>query len=364
MVESVQRAKSGVPQWGPPKREGSKFLKGGLTAINVGIGLTGIAATVLSLPLGGVAGMLTAAPLAAASYVIDRVKNSVEENDELKHRAGYFSKQVFRTIGIQPERGRVATVEEFKRAAKLNAAKGDFALQRAYDAPVKQRKQENRSSFLMNGGVAIAGTLIPGGGAVAGVAEVSKNAIEVTKAAKEVGKVAQVVKGLVPGFALMGGGMAGGAIASALNNEVVDPQALLEGIHETVDQARSLGYRPSQAISPNLIFMLRLSQDPKLAEYVKAQFGGGKKGFHQMDAEEQQRVVMNPAMLGLARSSLTELAALDSGMDVRELGAASKTIPNGFVARLRPNGAAQRGSFVEQVNASRATNQLGSGGIV
>jgi hypothetical protein len=108
------------------------------------------------------------------------------------------------------------------------------------------------------------------------VGTVGKQAIEAVKTVKDVKTGAHIVKSGLQTVALVGSGVAGGAIANAISGEVVDPQQLLEGIHKTVVEAKAHGINMREVVSPNLIFMLRVSQDEQFAKAIKEQY---KKPF-------------------------------------------------------------------------------------
>ena len=318
---------------GPPVRGGSKVLKGTLIAIGVGIGAVGIVASFVP----GVGAALNI-PLMGLSHVVDRFKNGTDANDELKYRAEYYSTQIFKQLNITPDKPRKATVAEFKKAAAVNPA-----LAKLYQAPIRKKNKENSTSLLTNGGIAAA-SFIPG---TVAVAEAGKLAVDATRVAKVVAGTVQAAKSLLPAVA---GGLAGGALAQAINKDHVDPQELIEAMHKTIASAKEKGIDPSQVIEPNLIFLLRVSQDPQLAENIKQTFGHGKKSFQQMNDDEQTQVML--AYPALANAATSEAYAVSHDMfQVQELGA-SKPNLNGMANQYAVG--ARNSSFVNRLNTQRS----------
>ncbi|MFZ4541778.1 MAG: hypothetical protein ACOYNL_08240 [Rickettsiales bacterium] len=338
MDRTINIAKNRVtePHWGPPLRHGSKILKGSLIAVSIGIGIVSLLG---AIPL---VGQIASVPLMAVSHVVDRARNSVTASDELNYRANYYSSQIFTTLGMKNQHGRIATVDEFKAAADINPE-----LAKLYKAPVKMRDKENRSSLLSSAGIAAFGTIFPGGTALAGVGEIGKGAIEAGKIINEAGKVAKVAKTGLHMAVQVGSGMAGTAIADAISGDVVDPQHLLEGIHKTVAEAKSQGMNMREVVSPNLIFMLRVSQDEPFAKALKEQYG---KAFHKMNEAEQTQVMLSyPA---LANAATSEAYAVANGIvAAQELGA-SKPNLNSNANRYAVG--ARNSSFADMVQARRA----------
>jgi hypothetical protein len=328
-----------------PKREGRTVLKGGLMAASIGVGLLGAATSFFPV----IGNMIAAPVLHTSSYLIDRVKNGVETTDELKFRAKYYSPQIFKTLGIRAREGQVADEKLFKKAAEINPE-----LSKLYNAPLQKEKAENRSSFLTNGGIMAAGALIPGGGAVG---TVGKQAIEAVKTVKDVKTGAHIVKSGLQTVALVGSGVAGGAIANAISGEVVDPQQLLEGIHKTVVEAKAHGINMREVVSPNLIFMLRVSQDEQFAKAIKEQY---KKPFHQMNEGEQTQVMS--AFPALANAATSEAYAVANGiLQVQELGASKPNL--NAIANQYAVGA-RNSSFATRLQAQRAAAPQGFGATV
>jgi hypothetical protein len=161
-------------------------------------------------------------------------------------------------------------------------------------------------------------------------------------------------KSIVP---VLAAGMAGGAIANAVAGDVVDPQEYLEAIHKTVAEAKAKGMNVREVVTPQMIFLLRVSQDPKFAETIKANF---KKPFHKMDEAEQTRVMQ--AYPALANAATSEAYAVAKDMlQVPELGAMKPNLSSNANAYAV---GARNSSFADMVTARRAAlSQAPAGGI-
>ena len=201
------------------------------------------------------------------------------------------------------------------------------------------------------------GALIPGGGAVATVGTVGKQAIEAVQTVKHVKTAAEMAKSGLHTVALLGSGFAGDAIARAISGDMVDPQELLEGIHKTVLEARSRGMNVREVVSPNLIFMLRVSQDDKFAALIKEQF---KKPFHKMNEVEQTQVMS--AYPALANAATSEAYAVANNiLPVQELGASKPNLDS--IANQYAVGASNS-SFAARLQAQRSATPQGLGATV
>lgn len=333
--------------WGPPpKRNDRTILRGTLTVASIGIGLMGAAASLTSF-LPGLAG-LTATPFLAASHLVERVRNGVESGDEVDHRAKVYSAQIFKTLGVVPRPGQVATVDLFKQAAAVNPE-----LAKLYKAPLKKESDENRKSLLMNGGIVAASTLTGAGGALAGVAAAGSHAIEGIKIAGEAGKI---VKGGMHVLAVLGRDgaalIAGEKLAHVLGNDKVDPHELVMAIEASLAEAQTKGIAMDEVLSPNLIFALRVAQDEQFSTHVEKTYG---KVFHKLDGEKQAQVML--AYPALANAATSEASAVGQGiLRVTEL-AASKPNLNSR-ANQYAMGAGRASSFASRIQAQRmATTQ-------
>ncbi|MBX9726094.1 MAG: hypothetical protein K2X09_02410 [Rickettsiales bacterium] len=272
-------------------------------------------------------------PLLAASHIVDRFRNGSEANDELQYRAQYYSAQIFKTLGVRAAESRKATVAEFKAAANINPE-----MAKLYAAPIKKKDKENASSAALNGGVWGVGLVTPGGAeAIKGLAEAGK-----------IGKIAagglQAANALIPMVAVT---MGSGALVNALKGEIVDPQEYLEAIHKTVAEAKSKGMNVREVLTPQMVFLLRVSQDPKFAESIKHDY---KKSFHKMNQAEQTQVMQ--AYPALANAATSEAYAVANDMlPVQELGAMKPNLngtANAYAVGTRNS------SFADRVTARRA----------
>lgn len=312
---------------GPPPRGGSKVTKAFLTGAGVAVGLMGFVSLIPGV------GQIAQIPLVAASHVIDRMKNGVEANDELKYRAEYYSPQIFKTLGMQVREGRKATKEEFKAAANINPE-----LAKLYAAPLKKKDKENSSSLALNAGVGAVGLLIPG----------AKVAGEAVKATIDTSKVARTV---------MGASGAMGAISWVTSGATVDPQEYLEAIQKAVAEAKEKGTDVRKVVTPQMVFLLRVSQDPQFADKIKHDF---KKPFHKMNEAEQTQVMQAYPALANAATSEAYAVAKDI-LPVQELGAMKPNLNS--TANAYAVGA-RNSSFADMVTARRAAQvQAPAGGI-
>lgn len=318
------------PHWGPPVRSKS-FGTGFWTIGGYVVGAIGLLSIIPAMvPFVGAA---IQTPLLAASHIIDRFKNGSEANDELKYRAQYYSAQIFKTLGVRAAEGRKATLAEFKSAASMNPE-----LAKLYAAPIKKKDKENASSAALNAGVFGVGLVTPGGA-------------EAIKAMTEAGKIGKIVSGglhvanaIIPTVAAT---MASGALVNAIKGDVVDPQEYLEAIHKTVAEAKEKGINVRQVVTPQMIFLLRVSQDPKFAESIKTNY---KKPFHKMNEQEQAQVMQSYPALSNAATSEAYAVANDM-LPVQELGAMKPNLngnANAYAVGSRNS------SFADMVTARRA----------
>ena len=316
--------------WGPPVRHvsaGTRFW----SIAGYAVGAVGLL-TIIPSFLPGVAAVIQT-PLLAASHVIDRLKNGSEANDELQYRAQYYSAQIFKTLGVRAAENRKATVAEFKAAANINPE-----MAKLYAAPVKKKDKENATSATLNGGVWAVGHFTLGGG-------------EAIKALSEAGKIGKMMTGglhvanaLVPMVAVT---MGSGALVNALKGEVVDPQEYLEAIDKTVAEAKAKGMNVREVLTPQMVFLLRVSQDPKFAESIKHNY---KKPFHKMNQAEQTQVMQ--AYPALANAATSEAYAVANDMlPVQELGAMKPNL-NGSANAYAVG--SRNSSFADMVTSRRA----------
>lgn len=261
------------------------------------------------------------------SWGIDRIVNNSEANKELKLRSKYYAEQIGTTLGMDPNR---VTVQDFKKAAEINPA-----LKRLYDEPINKQKKENRTSSLINGAaIASVGIVNPA------VAHGGKAIIDGFKGTLSFASMAKSTAG----------SLAGGALGSALSKETVNSQELIEALEKGLADADAKGIAREQAINPQLIFMLRVSQDELLAKQIKTQFG---TALHKMTPEQINGVMA--AMPALAASSQREAYAIAKGIaPIRDLAATAPNLQGSFAGPMveRSNGThlqrlqAQRGMAV------------------
>ncbi len=338
-MAATATAKPGIHWGGPPPRAGSKVLKGVLLGLTITVGVVAaIGSFVPGLNIFSTTGA------AVTTHALDRVSNSVDKGDEQKFRAEYYSEQIFRQLGVVPQAGQKATLADFKLAAGMNPQ-----IAKLYNAPVNKAADENRSSLFMNGAM-IAASPIMGAVGLGQAAVAGKVAMEASKAVT-------IAKGAAHMIGLFGSVAAGGAIAKVLDNKVVDPQQLIEAVHLAMAQAREKGIDPRQALTPELVFMVRVAQDTKFGEEIKNNFGGGNKGFHQLDPDVQKLVMSNyPALTNAATS---EAHAIATGiMPVQELGAMAPNLDSRAAEYARGSA---NGSFASRVGARGLVRRCANG---
>lgn len=241
------------------------------------------------------------------AHLVDRVRNGHNANKELKARAEWYRFQVAKQLGIDPSK---VTKQDFVAAAQINPH-----LASAVREVERQKGDANRLSLMATTGASVASAVIPGGGTITRIA---------------VG---------------MGGAVGGGALSSLMTKESVDAQQVAEAINEQIMLAQQQGMDPRRAVPPQLVFMLRVSQDEALADAVKKQYG---KAFHKMSEAEQSAVMQSYP--SLANASVSEAYAVGSGMlPVQELVAASPNL-NGMAASVA---APRNASFAARLEAER-----------
>lgn len=237
----------------------------------------------------------------AIAHGVDRIKNKWEAHDEIKLRANYYRNIVAARLGKDPSK---VTVGDFQLVAK-----SDPTFSKVIKDVEKKESEANRDSLLMNTGVAVAG-IIPGLGGVAHLAHLGA----------ETGKAAKIGYNALGMARAAAGGMAGSALASIFKSDEVSAQEVVERIHGCILDAQDRGLDARKAVTPQLVFLLRVSQDPAFAEEIKRNFGGGKHGFHQMNEAQQTQVMQHfPA---LANAATSEAYAVSTQMmTVQELAA-------------------------------------------
>jgi len=258
--------------------------------------------------VGAFTAMLVPGIGAGVSHLIDRFRFRNDASNELDTRAKWYRFQVAKQLGMNPEN---VTQRDLLLAAQMNPR-----LAKVVEEVHRKQSDNNRFSMLTSAGASVA-SFIPGGG---------------------VGVKAMAMS--------VGGAVSGGALATIMTRDRVDPQQVAEAINEQMQQAQQQGTDPRRAVTPQLTFMLRVSQDEKLAADIKDANG---KAYHQMTAAEQSVVMKQyPA---LANAATSEAYALGNGMvPVQELMATSPNL-NGRASKLAPR---EERSFVSREAERRA----------
>ena len=263
---------------------------------------------------GGLSGLI--------SHGLDRVRNSGKANNEMKLRANYYQDQVRAELGYSADRP--VNVQDFMLASQKNPL-----LLKARREVELERNKENRESGMMNAGVAAAGLIGAGG--------VARLGADASKMAKMGALAVDAGKGLA-------GGLAGTTMAGMFSKNEVSSQEVMERIHNCMLEAQQKNM--PNAVMPNVVFLLRVSQDEKLGKEIKQQYS---KPFHKMN-DAEQGVVMN-TYSALTNAVTSEAHALNQGiMPPQELMARA---PNLNAAASRYAGAGRSGSFAQDIQARR-----------
>ena len=256
-------------------------------------------------------------------HLVDRHRNSTQAKDEKKALTGWYRNQIAAQLGVRPES---VKLDDLELAAKTNPT-----FRAMLDRVEKEQNRSNRASLV---GAAVATPF-----SVVGAGTLAAKATEV------------------------GVAVAAGTAASFMGKDYL----LVDDVATHINQKRLTGGK----VTAEDVFFLRLAHDKPLQDKLKAQNG---TAFHKMTEAQQGTVLrglpneyFNYAD-GLARSvnegRMTEQDLVIAASADETARFASAQPQGRWAARVGGPRAAQRGSFVEQVNASRATNQLGSGGIV
>ena len=291
------------------------------------VGVSVVAGALCFLPIfgGAVGGII--------SHMGDRVANSGRAHDEIKLRADYYRNVVAQKLGMDPAK---VGVKEF-----LTVARGDPTFGKVVKDIYDKRDNENRESALINTGVAVAGAVpIPGLGGVAHLAA------EASKVAK-VG--AHAVDLLKPGLGMLAGSKA----ASLFNKEKLVAQDVVERIDQCLLDAQQTGQPMKGAVTPQLVFLLRVAQDEAFAEEIKNQCG---KPYQKLSPEQQVQVMQ--AYPALANAATSEAYAVSNAM-LTPQDLAAKT-PNLNSNANRYAVGAQNSSFVDTLRMQRAQSAANS----
>lgn len=265
------------------------------------------------------------------AHPIDAMRHRSNANYELDVRAKYYAEQVGTTLGMSANRVRGS---DLVKAASINPE-----LRRVVNEVENKRKGENRESLLVNGGVTVASVVGAGG-----IAKVAAEGLTAFKAVKAGSQIVHQTAGMI----------AGGAVSGVLSKGEINSQELIEATEKDIIRARSQGLPASAAINPQVTFMIRASQDEALSKQInntsKQRFN---KPLHQLDPQ-QINLVMNQYP-DLANATLREARAIANGdMNIRDLAASAPNMSGGFAGPMARSDNAQ-GSFVDRLNAQRAT---------
>ena len=267
------------------------------------------------------------------SHGFERVDHGKKASEELNRLTRAYSTQIGTIVGKSADQ---VTVKDFKLAATMSKE-----LNALYQEPIKKKKNKNRTS-LMIGTAASAASFIPGGGAVVKVGEATVRGAQITNAAVQMGK--QFL-----------GAAAGGAVAGVLAKDKYSGQELVEAMEKNLAEADAKGIDRRQVVSPYLMFLLRVAQDPVLAKEIDAgvrkEFG---KPLHNLTAQQMDGVMA--VHKGLAEAVTREANALATGQDdIRSIAAGVPDIKGAYVAQADAMARTGNGmSHVARLNAQRA----------
>jgi hypothetical protein len=292
-------------QWGKPLRTQLEAAR------NMGmVKVLGIAAIGVAF-LGGLG--------IAASMVIDRYKNGRIASQQTQVLTNYFREQIATQLGKSPES---VTSKDLELAARVNPA-----FRQALEKVKQEKSSADRAALLTAGGAYAAGTAaaglgwLPVGGGIAYMA--SKFAVDSV------------------------GAIVGGTASQMMNKDVLYAQEVIEHIDAKVKQ--------SEPITAFDVMLLRIAQNEAFQAEIKKR---GNKPFHKMSEAEQR--LITAAMPELYEAAERDAAAVNQGrimqqdLLVASPGAAQQS---GWASKV--GGArAPRGSFVQAVEASRATAAL------
>ena len=270
-------------------------------------------------------GLLTGAipPLSAAiSHTIDRFTNRVKTNREMTALMEWYRPVIGKTLNMDPAK---VTMRDFNTAMGMNPT-----LANSVKGAKREEAKENRTSLVINGALA---SFVPGVAAVEGAAQV----VKVMAGARVVGKQ-------------LAAATAGGMLVQWASKDILNSQEVIEGISSQLDAAIEQGSDPRKVVTPQMIFLLRVTQDPQLEAAIKKQF---HKPVQKMSVEELQQVmtVYQP----LANAVTSEAHAVCSGiLPVQELMAREPNL-NSSADKYRAG--AQNSSFVDSLTTQRALAQ-------
>ncbi len=248
-----------------------------------------------------------------ATYMIDRHKNTVVADNKKEVLAKHYRHQVAAVVGVPS--GKVT-------AKDLQLAAGNPAIAQAVKAVDEEKNNANRSAAFALGGAAALSSFVPLPGAGTVAHTVSKLAVDAT------------------------GAIAGGAVSSMFDKDILHAHDMV--VHLNDKQAAG------QAISAEDIVMLRIAKNERLQAELKKQNG---KAFHKMTPEQQRAVMVSmsdqPGLPSLGEASGLADKINAGHMTIEDAMMIEAPAAGSWAARVGGS-RAPRGSFVSQVNASRA----------
>lgn len=290
------------------------------------IGLTVVTGAICLIPVAGQAWMWATSGI---SHIGDRVANGGKANDEIKLRANYYRNIVAAKLGMDPAK---VGVNEF-----LMVSRSDPTFNKIVQDVYATRDRANRESLLTNGGIAAVSTFVPALGAAAKIGS------DVTKVAK----VAAHAKDIAFDVAKIGSGLLAGTAASSIfNKDKISAQEVVERIDQCLLDAQQSGKPSKGAVTPQLVFLLRVAQDEKFADEIKTRFG---KPYQKLEPEQQLLVMQSYPQLANAVTS--EAYAVSNGMMTPQDLAAKA--PNLNATANQYAVGAQNSSFVDALRAQR-----------
>lgn len=261
-------------------------------------------------------------PVAAGiNHVIDRIATGVKKRREMKVRTDIYRDQIAQTLGIDPAR---VKPKDLELAAQINPT-----LAAAVRDVNNEASKDNRNSALVHGAAAV----IPGAEVAGGVF----TAAGLLNGAKTMGKQLALSSGT-------------GLLMDWVGKSHINSQQLMEDMMGQINIAREQGVDVRTVITPQMIFLLRVSQDEVLQAEIKKKYN---KPFQKMDPQEMQAVMLEYKPLADAVTS--EAYAVGAGMmPVEELMARAPNL-NSNAAKYAVG--SRNASFVDTLNAQRALAQ-------
>lgn len=292
-----------APQWGSPVRSQLEAARNKGMVKVLGIAAIGVAF------LGGFG--------IAASMAIDRYKNSKIASQQTQVLTNYFREQIATQLGKSPES---VTSKDLELAARVNPA-----FRQVLDKVKQEKSSADRMSLFTGGGAYVAGTAAAGLGWLPGGSGIAYMASKF--AADSVGAIV------------------GGKASQMMNKDVLFAQDVVEHIDAKIKQGES--------ITAFDIMLFRIAQDEKFQAAIKKQ---SSKPFHKMNEAEQRAITAS--MPELYDAAERDAEAVNQGrMTPQDLLVVSPGAvqQQGVWASKIGGSRAPRGSFVQAVEASRAT---------